>query len=263
MSYKNINVDELIESVQKSLEEDKAISSGLKSLINLLVFLVTSLLQSKKTNSKNSSTPPSQDPYRKKEEKEGSGKTRGGQKGRVGTTLMPVEKPDEEVFLALDKNSLPLYHIYTEDLPEKRQVFDLVIERRVTQYSAQVWKDENGKRYTATFPAGVKNHAQYGESVKAHAVYLYQYQLLPVQRITEYFSDKLNLHISDGSVINWTHKASEKLTELKFLELLKENLQESEFLHLDETGMNIAGKREWLHVASNDKWTYLFPHKKR
>ncbi len=255
MSYKNINVDELIESVQKSLEEDKTISSGLKSLINILVFLVTSLLQSKKTNSKNSSTPPSQDPYRKKEEKEVSEKKRGGQKGREGKTLMQVEKPDEKIFLTLDKNTLPQGNTYKEGTPEKRQVFNIVIKRMVTEYSAQVFVDENGKRYTANFPQEVKGSAQYGASVKAHAVYLDQYQLLPVQRITEYFTDKLGLPISEGSVVNWTKKASEKLKKLQFPELLKENLQKSEILHLDETGMNISGKREWLHVASNDKWT--------
>lgn len=263
MSYKNINVDDLIESVQKSLEADKTISTGLKTLIGVLVFLVTSLLQSKKTNSNNSSIPPSQDPNREKFSKEGTGKKRGGQKGRTGVTLECVSNPDEEVFLPLDINTLSSLHTYSPDAPEKRQVFDLIIQRNVIEYSAQAWKDENGKRYVAEFPLSVKHRVQYGEGVKAHAVYLHQYQMLPVQRITEYFTDKLCLPISDGSVINWTEKASERLEELQFPELLTENLLKSDFLHLDETGVNIKGKREWLHVHSNDKWTCLFPHKKR
>ena len=34
-------------------------------------------------------------------------------------------------------------------------------------------------------------------------------------------------------------------------------------MHADETGINITGKRNWLHLASNRLWTYFYPHKKR
>ncbi|AKB19006.1 Mobile element protein [Methanosarcina sp. WWM596] len=34
-------------------------------------------------------------------------------------------------------------------------------------------------------------------------------------------------------------------------------------IHCDETGMKIKGKRHWLHVASNDKYTCYFAHPKR
>ena len=34
-------------------------------------------------------------------------------------------------------------------------------------------------------------------------------------------------------------------------------------LHADETGININGKRQWLHVVSNSKLTYFMPHTKR
>jgi transposase len=33
-------------------------------------------------------------------------------------------------------------------------------------------------------------------------------------------------------------------------------------VHVDETGINIAGKRSWLHGASDLRWTYFFPHKR-
>jgi transposase len=232
-------------------------------LINLLVFLVTSLLESKKTNSKNSSLPPSQDPYRKTDKNPSSEKKRGGQKGRKGVTLEPVKNPDEEIFLSLDKDFLPKGHQYTEGVSEKRQVFDIVIQRNIIEYSAQVWVDENGKKYTAEFPKEVKHSVQYGKNVKAHAVYLSQYQLIPTQRISEYFSDKLNLPISEGSICNWNTKASELLETLQFPELLHKKLQEGEFLHLDETGFKIGSKNNWLHVASNNNWTKLFCHEKR
>jgi transposase len=34
-------------------------------------------------------------------------------------------------------------------------------------------------------------------------------------------------------------------------------------LHVDETGINIGGKHQWLHCASSPKWTSSYPHAKR
>jgi transposase len=40
-------------------------------------------------------------------------------------------------------------------------------------------------------------------------------------------------------------------------------LSEAELLHLDETGLRVAGRLHWLHVASNALFTALFCHRKR
>jgi len=34
-------------------------------------------------------------------------------------------------------------------------------------------------------------------------------------------------------------------------------------VHADETGINIGGKRHWLHNASSNHWTLYYPHAKR
>jgi hypothetical protein len=56
-------------------------------------------------------------------------------------------------------------------------------------------------------------------------------------------------------------QAYEQLAE--FETISKANLVASPYLHVDETGININGKRHWLHGTSNDKWTHFFPHAKR
>ena len=48
-----------------------------------------------------------------------------------------------------------------------------------------------------------------------------------------------------------------------FDNLAKQKLIESACINADETGVNINGKRLWLHTACNDKWTYFYPHQKR
>lgn len=71
-------------------------------------------------------------------------------------------------------------------------MFDIEIRRVVTEYQAEVLVDNLGHRYTATFPASLKQRVPYGTTVKAHAVYLSQYQLLPYARIREYFADQFS-----------------------------------------------------------------------
>lgn len=38
---------------------------------------------------------------------------------------------------------------------------------------------------------------------------------------------------------------------------------ESLLIHSDETGINVNGKRMWLHCAVNERWSYFYPHEKR
>ena len=62
------------------------------------------------------------------------------------------------------------------------------------------------------FPTGVNAPAQYGPRVQALAVYLSQFQLLPMERIGEIFTDLFECHLSEGSLANWIAQASRTLT---------------------------------------------------
>lgn len=48
-----------------------------------------------------------------------------------------------------------------------------------------------------------------------------------------------------------------------FEAIVKSKLIESGLCHADETGININGKRVWLHCVSNPLWSYYMPHEKR
>jgi len=43
----------------------------------------------------------------------------------------------------------------------------------------------------------------------------------------------------------------------------KTQLSQADLMHADETGINISGKRHWLHCASNTSLTWFYPHTKR
>ena len=116
---------------------------------------------------------------------------------------------------------------------ESRQVFDIDIRRVVTEYRAEVLVDQFGNRFTASFPEAVTKAVQYGNGVKAQAVYLSQYQLIPYQRVQEQFQDQFQLPISVGSIFAFNQQAYALLEQFE-LKLIAKMLQ-SPVLHADES----------------------------
>jgi transposase len=171
-----------------------------------------------------------------------------------------VDDPDIIEPIKIDRRKLPVGAFHDVGY-EARQVFDIDISRVVTEYRAQVLEDDNGHRYVAPFPQGVTKAVQYGAGIKDHAVYLSQFQLIPYNRVGDYFADQLHIPISEGSIFNFNKQAYETLEA--FETIAKEQLKTSPFAHSDETGINKGGDRYWLHCVSNADWTLYFPHKKR
>jgi len=258
----DIDVDSSINSVKELLKKEKDLSPALRSALEVLLVLVALLLNRMTLNSKNSSKPPSTDPNRKKSSKKGqSDRKPGGQKGRNGTTLQPVNDPDEVEVLTIDRRTLPKGSQYREVGHESRQVIDIDIARFVTEYRAQILEDDQGNQFVASFPEGVKRPVQYGLNLKANAVYMSQYQLIPYDRIRDYFQDQMHIPVSAGSVFNFNKEAYAGLDS--FEQWAKTQLAQSDLMHADETGINIGGKRHWLHCASNASLTWFHPHAKR
>jgi hypothetical protein len=174
MKISNIDVDAALANVRQQLQEDTTVSPSLRAAIELLMVLIQLLSGRLNINSANSSTPPSQDPNRPRQNRTKSGRKPGGQPGRIGKTLQPVADPDAIQRVKLDRRTLPKGSRFRVVGCEKRQVIDLDIRRFVTEYQA-----------------------------------------------------------------------------------------EAPLIHVDETGINIGGKRHWLHGASNDGLTWLAPHAQR
>jgi transposase len=260
MTVSNIDVEATIERVKSLIAEEKDLSPALKSSLEVLLLLVTILANRFGLNSKNSSKPPSADPNRPKEPRRKSERKPGGQKGRNGTTLQSVADPDEIEVLQIDRSTLPAGH-YREVGYEARQVIVLDIARGVTEYRAQILQDSQGNRYVAPFPAGVTRPAQYGQGVKINSVYMSQYQLIPYNRIVDHFVEQLRIPVSAGSIYNFNQEAYERLGD--FDQWVRKKLASSSLIHADETGINIGGKRNWLHSASNTEFTFFHPHGKR
>ena len=154
-----------------------------------------------------------------------------------GSTLKPVDDLDDIHTINIDKRTLPAGD-YHEAGFERRQIIDLRVERYITEFRAQILENADGQRFVAQFPAGVTRPAQYGASVKANAVYMSMFQLIPYDRVQTHFAENFDLPISTGTLVNMNHDAY-------------------------ETSINVGGKRIWLHNAFSAQWTQFHPHPKR
>jgi len=216
-------------------------------------------------NSSNSSLAPSQDKYKKTRSLRGkSNKSKGGQQGHKGNSLEMSTLVDEVIDHKVEECencgeqldcSGSSYH--------SRQVFDLpFIKIKVTEHRAlkQVCKC-CGKENQGKFPKGVKRSTQYGPRIKAWSVYLQNYQMLPYKRSQELIYDLLGHRISCGSLANFQIQCAKDLQGFKG-ELYQALLQ-SPILHVDETGVGINGKNNWIHVRSTNRLSFFSPHAKR
>lgn len=254
-------VHQVIDSAEGLLGRESKLPAKTISVIRELVQITRALVNQLGLNSNNSSIPPSRDPNRKKRKKaKGKKRKPGGQKGHKGSHLKQVGNPDEVEEIWVDRSSLPKgqYHHVGFDT---RQVFDVEFSVRVTEYRAEVLENKHGVQFVAEFPAGVTEPAQYGDSVKEHSVYLSQYQMIPLQRVTDYFVSQLGLPLSKGSVANFNALAAGKLGW--FEPWAKRELIQSGVINADETGINIDGKGHWLHCLSSDRATLFHVDTKR
>lgn len=224
-------------------------------------------LESKRNkNSKNSSKPPSTDNHKKpRNSREKSNKPTGGQDGHEGKTLLKVENPNEVIDIKLGSTICECGCSLSgvADEIQTRQVFDIPkISMFIREYITHKKVCPMCKKVHRTnFPKEVTQPVQYGEEFQALLVYLSNYQLLPLERITDLVEVLTGYKISQGTIVNTTKKLYEKLEQ--FEETLKERLKTAEVLHTDESGMRSQGKTHWVHTASTETMAHFAIHEKR
>jgi len=218
-------------------------------------------------NSTNSSKPSSTDGLAKpspKSRRKRSGKASGGQPGHKGRTLERAAEPDhrhdhEPTRCASCGSSL----IGAEFVGTRaRQVFDIPpVKLEVTEHRAIARRCACGTCTSGAFPDGVDAPLQYGPRLQGAVVYLAQYQLVPMARLTELLDDLLGVPISQGTLVNMIRRCHERLE--RFEGLAREAVKGAPVAHFDESGIRVGSKLHWLHVACTTLVTCYLIHGKR
>lgn len=218
-------------------------------------------------NSRNSSKPPSTDGFKKPEPKslrKKSGLPSGGQPGHAGQTLAMAGTPDRVQLHSVgccEQCGRSLAALAPDGV-EKRQVHDLPpIRLEVVEHRAEIKHCQCGHTNKAAFPEGVHAPVQYGPAVKAAAVYLKNYQLLPYKRTCELMGDLFRCPMSQGTLGSLVLQCHERLEEA--VGQIKELITQTPVAHFDESGARVMKKLWWLHAGSTPNATYYEIHPKR
>ena len=220
-------------------------------------------------NSRNSGKPPSSDGLTKPEPKslrKRHGKKSGGQAGHKGHTLKAVKHPDRIAVHAVSycKDCHTSLKEITSSRYEKRQVFDLPAVRvEVTEHWSEIKRCPYcGQINKADFPEGVTQPVQYGPEIKAQMVYLNQYQMIPLERVREAFADLYGHALAEGTIVEACQAVAEEI-QLVNKAIQTHLMGKEQVVHLDETGVRINGKLNWLHSASTKLLTFYAIHANR
>lgn len=242
---------------------------ALIALFHVFVERIQALEDRVSKNSRNSGKPPSSDGLNKpalKSRRKQHGRKSGGQAGHEGHTLKAVSKPDHVKVHRVSE----CQHCHTSlrkvkaERHEKRQVFDLPPVRvEVTEHRAEVKCCPHcGKESKGLFPQDATQPVQYGPEIKAQAVYLNQYQMIPLERVSETFEEFYEHRLSEGTIVEACQDAAERVAPVN--QAIKKHLTEQEkVVNFDETGARIDGKLHWLHVACTSLLTYYEVQAKR
>ena len=246
-----------------------------KSNVTVLEQRIADLDRSSKLNSHNSSNPPSSDGLSKetvekkkkkkkrtKSSRKKSDRKSGGQAGHKGTTLNQVENPDQIADHTPDQCQGCSATLSKSDIVGflSRQVFYIPKPPPlvVTEHRAHTCQcNECGAKVRAAFPDGVNAPVQYGNEIASLVAYLQTTQCLPDHRTAMLLSEWCGIKLSSGTVANLTARKAQEFRETHTHLYDKLSSEQVAMKRLDETGIRVAGRLEWLHILCSRLLSHL------
>jgi transposase len=260
IEWRDAKIQKQAAEIEQLREENQYLKNQLEAAferIKTLEARIIDLEEKLKTNSENSSKPPSSDPpSKKKKAKPNFGKPgkrkRGGQPGHEGKArkLNPPEdvdrfivcKPESKCSCGGDVNigQTPVERIQQFELPVKMAMLN--------EYQIFVGIcDRCGCNHRGELPSGIPCGILGPRFMAATSIYSGKYHQSK-RNIEEILNDIHGVDVSLGTVSNTESRVSDALEEA--VEELKGHIKEQEIVNMDETGHKVAGKKAWMWLAT-------------
>jgi transposase len=263
----NARLRELLAERDARIAEQAAEIAVLRESLAGLQSQVADLAAQVKTNSRNSSKPPSSDGPAKPSPKSlrgKSGRRPGRPEGQPGATMELSEHPDKKVQHRPAKCGCCGKSLKDAEVTavERRQVIDIPpVRAKTTEHQMLTLRCGCGCETKAQAPDGVTAPVQYGPRLMGAGIYLWHGQFLSRDRACQALSEMFGCAPSPGALAAAARKAAGFLAPA--LAAITRHLIACEVVHFDETGFRTAGKLAWVHSASQGKFALFTVHAKR
>lgn len=256
------NREEVRAAYQQGEESVLALFDSLVGVVITLATRVQTLEDQLAKNSGNSGKPPSSDGLKKKPKarslRQRSGKKSGAQPGHKGHRLELVARPDEVRVHPVLQCAHCQVSLAAEAVAgvARRQVFELPPLRLVvTEHQAEIKRcPDCGETTQADFPDQVRQTTQYGPGFRALLSYLNQQQYIPLERVSEFCQALFGQPVGEGTIVLANHEIAVRVEPVNTL-AQQHLIDTPDPVHFDESGLRVAQKLNWVHVASTERVT--------
>jgi cell division protein FtsB len=272
----NRRIDALYTDFKKVNERNAELEKENKELKDKIIKLEEDLEKANKTisslkarikkDSSNSSKPPSTDGFKKKIHnfREKTDKKVGGQPGHKGSRLELFPIPTEIIECKYEKCNCGGHINYGEEAVSIKQLVDIEVITKVTEFHIFEGMCSMCKeKYTSEFPENIVNTVQYGDNLKSLVAMLTNEGMVSINRTVDLVSSLTDgtINLSQGTVVNINYELAKNCEPI--IAEIKSELIKAKLLCVDESGVRINGKLNWIHTACTDDATLYMVDKKR
>lgn len=243
----------------------------LEAMLKQAVEKIKELETRLKTDSSNSSKPPSGDGLGKNTHQRSlrkkSGLKPGGQPGHPGSGPEWSDNPDHTEPHAL--NACPHCGVDLSGVKgrvvRRRQSTDIPPPEAPKTTEHQLWEKtcfNCGGECVGEFPPNIKAPTQYGPQLMTRAALINNaYQFIPLARASELMRDFFLCPMSGGTIVNAGKRLFENTERPEIV--IKDQLRKVDVLNADESTMRGPGGNHHIHFAGTERLSHLGFHKSR
>ncbi len=247
----NDTIQVMNSTIEKKDEENKK-----------LILEIERLKNNNNKDSSNSGNPSSKDGFKKviHNSRPKTDKKPGGQHGHKGCTI-DVSKVKQLIESGTVKHSILDVNKNDKNYNKPyitRYVQDVEITSVIREY--RYYPNETGEY---DIPKEQNNLVTYGNEVKAIAMLLVHRVPASMDQSVDFIKSITSgvFDLTKATLVNWSNSLSSKLNP--FAEEILQGLYNSNYVHTDESPININGKNHQLHNYSNDEYTLQYVHESK